>query len=165
MRRLALVVFLLCSLTFGSARRTGSHPPKYHSSKTKASKTKTAHVRGYSRKDGTYVAPYDRSPSGTTPDIVGQSYRKNHLAEGFSAHPSVARDAHGKIKRSRAAKDAFERQSPCPANRKTSGRCPGYVVDHVKPLECGGADAPSNMQWQTVTDGKAKDKTERYCLK
>jgi len=44
-----------------------------------------------------------------------------------------------------------------------SGRCPGYVVDHVKPLECGGADAPSNMQWQTVADGKAKDKTEGRC--
>jgi hypothetical protein len=37
----------------------------------------------------------------------------------------------------------------------------GYVVDHVKPLECGGADAPSNMQWQTVAAGKAKDKTRR----
>jgi hypothetical protein len=37
----------------------------------------------------------------------------------------------------------------------------GYVIDHVKPLACGGADAPSNMQWQTVAEGKAKDKTER----
>jgi hypothetical protein len=23
---------------------------------------------------------------------------------------------------------------------------PGYVIDHVKPLECGGADLPGNMQ-------------------
>jgi hypothetical protein len=22
-----------------------------------------------------------------------------------------------------------------------------YVVDHVIPLECGGPDTPSNMQW------------------
>jgi hypothetical protein len=29
--------------------------------------------------------------------------------------------------------------------------------------QCGGADAPSNMQWQTVADAKAKDKTERAC--
>ena len=35
----------------------------------------------------------------------------------------------------------FERQHPCPSTRRTSGRCPGYVVDHVRPLECGGADA------------------------
>ena len=40
---------------------------------------------------------------------------------------------------------------------------PGYVIDHVKPLECGGADDPANMQWQTIADGKAKDKTERSC--
>jgi hypothetical protein len=42
-------------------------------------------------------------------------------------------------------------------------RCPGYVIDHVKPRECGGADAPRNMQGQTVAAGKAKDKTEGRC--
>jgi hypothetical protein len=35
------------------------------------------------------------------------------------------------------------------------------VIDHVKPLACGGADAPSNMQWQTAAAGKAKDAWER----
>ena len=38
---------------------------------------------------------------------------------------------------------------------------PGHVVDHVVPLACGGADDPSNMQWQTVEESKAKDKVER----
>lgn len=38
---------------------------------------------------------------------------------------------------------------------------PGHVVDHIKPLACGGADDPSNMQWQTIAEGKAKDKVER----
>jgi hypothetical protein len=37
------------------------------------------------------------------------------------------------------------------------------VTEHKNPLECGGADTPSNMQWQTVADAKAKDKTERSC--
>jgi hypothetical protein len=68
-----------------------------------------------------------------------------------------------RIKRSTAAKDSFKRQQTCPSTGKSSGACPGYVIDHVNPLECGGADAPSNMQWQTIADGKAKDKTERYC--
>ena len=36
---------------------------------------------------------------------------------------------------------------------------PGYVVDHVIPLKRGGADAPWNMQWQTIAEGKAKDAT------
>jgi hypothetical protein len=38
---------------------------------------------------------------------------------------------------------------------------PGYVIDHVVPLACGGADAPSNMQWQTTAAAAAKDKVER----
>ena len=38
---------------------------------------------------------------------------------------------------------------------------PGYVIDHIVPLACRGADAPSNMQWQTVEAAKLKDKTER----
>jgi hypothetical protein len=35
------------------------------------------------------------------------------------------------------------------------------VIDHVNPLACGGADAPSNMQWETAAEAKAKDRTER----
>jgi hypothetical protein len=72
----------------------------------------------------------------------------------------VQRDSHGKIKRSQAAKDAFKRSHPCPSTGKSSGACPGYVIDHVKPLKRGGADAPSNMQWQTAADAKAKDRWE-----
>jgi hypothetical protein len=40
------------------------------------------------------------------------------------------------------------------------GACPGFVVDHIKPLKRGGADAPGNMQWQTTAAAKAKDKIE-----
>ncbi len=29
---------------------------------------------------------------------------------------------------------AFVREHPCPATGRTSGACPGYVVDHVRPL-------------------------------
>jgi hypothetical protein len=33
-------------------------------------------------------------------------------------------------------------------------------VDHRVPLKRGGSDSPSNMQWQTTRDAKAKDKFE-----
>ena len=71
------------------------------------------------------------------------------------------RDARGKIKRSRAAANAFKRASGFPKGRK------GYVIDHVIPLACaasaeeqGGLDAPPNMQWQSTAVAKAKDRWE-----
>jgi len=65
------------------------------------------------------------------------------------------RDSRGRITRSQEAKDNFMRQTGHPHG------WPGHVVDHVTPLACGGVDAPSNMQWQTVEAAKAKDKVER----
>jgi hypothetical protein len=35
------------------------------------------------------------------------------------------------------------------------------VVDHKVALECGGLDVPSNMQWQTVAEARARDRAER----
>ena len=72
-----------------------------------------------------------------------------------ASRASVPRTARSKIQRSDAARHAFARQTGYPHGR------PGYVIDHVVPLACGGADAPSNMQWQTIAAGKAKDRTER----
>jgi hypothetical protein len=43
---------------------------------------------------------------------------------------------------------------------KTIRAYPGYVVDHIVPLKRGGADAPSNMQWQSIADAKAKNRVE-----
>ena len=66
-----------------------------------------------------------------------------------------------RIKRSQSAKVEFKREHHCPRSGASKGPCNGYVIDHVKPLACGGADRPRNMQWQTVSAGKAKDKWER----
>ena len=70
-------------------------------------------------------------------------------------------NANGKMKIGRDAKEQFDRHNPCPYTGKTSGACPGYLVDLRKALAEGGADEPSNMEWQTVADAKAKDKWER----
>jgi hypothetical protein len=177
-----LFALVLAPPVFAQHHSSGSHShsssSKSKSTKSKGTKSKskssggTVHVQGYYRKDGTYVHEYDRSAPDTansshtstpTPRTTIHAYRKNYVAQGFTPHSSVTRDSHGKIKRSKAAKDAFKREHPCPSTGSATGACRGYVVDHVNPLECGGADAPSNMQWQTVAAGKAKDKTERAC--
>jgi hypothetical protein len=71
--------------------------------------------------------------------------------------------AQAEIYRSRAVRADFQRHNPCPANGNRRGPCPGYVVDHIRALACGGADATENLQWQTVEEGKAKDRWELNC--
>ena len=63
--------------------------------------------------------------------------------------------------RSREVTREFQREHPCPSTGLTSGACPGYRKDHVMPLACGGPDAVSNMQWQTIRDARIKDRSER----
>lgn len=99
----------------------------------------------------------------TDPGFARSSRSSGSRSYHSRAARGVPRDKHGHIKRSATAKRAFEREHPCPSTGKTSGRCPGYVIDHVMPLQCGGADAPFNMQWQTTGAAKTKDKTEAGC--
>jgi hypothetical protein len=82
------------------------------------------------------------------------SHGRAHKVEG------VARDAKGHIARSPKARGDFQRSHPCPSTGRSSGACPGYVIDHVQPLKRGGADSPGNMQWQRVAQARAKDRTE-----
>jgi hypothetical protein len=83
-----------------------------------------------------------------------------HTRTASSRCTTCERDANGRIKRNPAARREFQRQHPCPATGRTVGACTGYVVDHVVPLKRGGADEPSNRQWQTTADAKAKDRIE-----
>ncbi len=84
---------------------------------------------------------------------------------GYDSHgrpraEGVPRDSRGRIARASQLKTEFKKGSPCPATGRSSGGCPGYVIDHVVPLKRGGADKPSNMQWQTKAEAKAKDRYE-----
>jgi hypothetical protein len=70
------------------------------------------------------------------------------------ATDALARDPHQVV--------LFKRTHICPSTYQYSQRCPGYVVDHVIALDCGGADNyKTNMAYQTIAAGKAKDKIER----
>ena len=112
-------------------------------------------------------------PAWPTPDAFARGSGSSHSSGSHSsgqhsytgrshtkADPGVQRDSHGRIKRSPAAKDHFKKTNPCSSTGKSSGACPGYVIDHVVPLKRGGKDAFENMQWQTKEAAKLKDRTE-----
>ncbi len=71
-----------------------------------------------------------------------------------------AKNKSSETKRSSTARYQFMKKNPCPSTGKTKGACPGYVIDHIVPLKRGGADHPSNMQWQTKEEAKQKDRWE-----
>jgi 5-methylcytosine-specific restriction endonuclease McrA len=88
----------------------------------------------------------------------------------YASPSQIPRSADGSILRSGAARTAFVRMHPCPSTGLTRGTCPGWQVDHVIPLACGGCDSPSNMQWlptsiKSAARPDAKDRWERavYC--
>jgi len=143
-RAVALVVLMVVTAAPAAAQRTSHHrsgsavrtyrPPKvksYHAPKVRAYRPPKAR---------TYPAP----KIGTSRSRAPRAY----YAPGASG-------ADGRVRRNEAARREFMRASGYPKGR------PGYVVDHVVPLACGGADAPSNMQWQTTAEAKAKDRIER----
>ena len=65
------------------------------------------------------------------------------------------------VARSRAQKRLFAATHLCPSSHRYGLPCPGNVIDHIDPLACGGPDLASNMQYQTLAEGLAKDKVER----
>ena len=144
-----------------AAQKTGS--PTSSSSKTASSKStkstsgKTVHVKEYKRKDGTVVKAHDRAVPGTT----AKATPSIKVASGKARIPKKStvaqRNANGRIARSATAKKTFMTKTGYAKGRT------GYVVDHIVPLECGGADIPSNMQWQPIQEAKIKDRTERNC--
>ncbi len=134
------------SVSFARGHSSGSHSSP--SSRSYSSHRAGSHVsssRSYSSHRSGSHSTIHHSTSG--------SHRSTYST-------TAIRERHGKIKRSQHAKAEFRHSHPCPATGKTSGRCPGYVIDHVKALKHGGADSPSNMQWQTTSEAKGKDKWE-----
>jgi hypothetical protein len=63
--------------------------------------------------------------------------------------------------RSSTVRRQFQRLHPCPATGSTRGPCPGYVVDHLVALRCGGRDAVENMRWEPGGWPRPNAKTAR----
>lgn len=148
--RIVVLLFLAASLALSSpvmaSGHSGRHTGGSHSrgSHTSGSHSGRSHV---SRSHSRHASHRHRASSHTRHHNRNYSY-------------GLRRDSHGRIIRSQQAKNDFKRQHPCPSTGKSRGACPGYVIDHVQALKHGGADAASNMQWQTKEAAKQKDKWE-----
>jgi hypothetical protein len=144
---LALATVVACTAPGVFARSSpGSHSSTHSASSSHSSRS---HSATGSQSSGSHSETKSHSSS-------------THSGTGSQSKtaPGVHRDSHGKIARDPRQTNAFKKQHPCPSTGKTSGSCPGYVIDHIKPLKRGGADSPSNMQWQTEGAAKQKDKVE-----
>ena len=150
---LTLIVLLLCATTFAPIPVEAKGGKHKTTSSSHRAQSKASHKKS--------TSPRVRSSSGhRSHSSVTQRKSSKPRVSSSSGHrksytTGVQRDSHGKIKRSESAKKAFMKQTGYPHGRQ------GYVIDHKIPLANGGKDDPSNMQWQTKAEAKAKDKWER----
>jgi hypothetical protein len=157
---LAVGVSLCLALSGAYGRSSGGHSSSHSSTTGRSSSHRSSSGGGHYRS-------YSHSYSGSSSRASGAYHRSSaahyHARSSFgsSSHfhapraaSGAARDSHGRIARSSNARHSFMAQTGYPHGR------PGYVVDHVVPLKRGGTDNPSNMQWQTKEEAKAKDRWE-----
>jgi len=162
-----LIIFFIALLfsfaSVASAKGSKGYSSYYSGSSYSHSSSGTSHSYSTSGTSSSHTSYHSGSGSHNTASFHNSSTA--HSTDASTPHKSTRcstcpRDSNGHIKRSPQAKSAFMKSHPCPSTGKTSGPCPGYVVDHIKPLKKGGADSPGNMQWQTKEAAKAKDKRE-----
>jgi len=151
MKKMLILAAMILAMAFATGAKGGGHGRAASRTRSYTPRTRsyTPRTRSYTPRIRTYT-PRTRSYTPRTSRTRTRSYTPRSNTRISTTHSE---------KRSEAEKDAFLRETGFPHGR------PGYVVDHRVPLACGGADAPSNMQWQTVEAAKLKDKTERIGCK
>src|SRR6266850_2386322 len=146
------------------AQKGHTSHPKTSSSKSSSSKSssssKPVHVKEYKLKHGTVVRAHGRSAPGTKPPKTStpktpRVQNAAKLTNGTTSEPSPAAinelefGSFTICRRSRfsSTNQAKRRRTKAfhDTDRMSEGT-EGLVVDHIVPLECGGADAPSNTQ-------------------
>lgn len=80
--------------------------------------------------------------------------------------------AEGAQKRDPKVRAAYQRLVPCPVPEVRirpgtaggrRGACPGFEIDHMQALVCGGGDVLENLQWLSVELHRLKTKEDLKC--
>ena len=107
------------------------------------------------------------SPADATGGRLNRWGCHNSRTEGYHCHrhqevkktvskPAKKAKKQQKPRRSKSIRKTFTETMACPATGTYIESCPGYEVDHVIPLACGGKDSVSNMQWLTKEANRKK---------
>jgi hypothetical protein len=166
------ITILICSLFLISfnilfaqhLKKDGTPDRRYKENKSNYSTSPSSYSASSSISDYNYNSTNHLKKDGT-PDKRYKENKTVSFSDKTNSTPApkfstnlkysfVPRDSKGRIKRSYVAIYEFKKETGYPHGR------PGYVIDHVIPLKRGGCDCPSNMQWQTKAEAKAKDKIE-----
>jgi hypothetical protein len=142
----------------GSGTRSGTHTPRSSTGRSESrssERSESSSIRSAERISEPRTSTERSTVAAPRSDATVTHY--SHVPTGtawLSKYTAAGNPVH-RYHRSFEAKKQFWEMTGHPHG------WPGHVVDHVNPLACGGADAPSNMQWQTIAEAKAKDKVER----
>lgn len=82
----------------------------------------------------------------------------------YRATGQVHRNPNGSTQRSQQVLVAFRKAYLCPSTKQSTGACPGWAIDHVIPLACGGVDAVYNLQWlpDQIKSGRGKYSKDHF---
>jgi hypothetical protein len=116
------------------------------------------HVKKDTKQDDPFVKvehePTKPARRAAQPPKATQNTQKKKETRDSSTAVEAPRGLSPRAERSAAARQAFERQTGY-----ANGR-PGYLVEHIVPLSCGGTDTPGNMQWLTLAEARRKNKLD-----
>src|SRR5260370_6580338 len=141
------VLLSVGSLSFGQRGSRGGRSSHSSTKAPRAPKIKTVKAPKAPKEPKIKIAKVPKAPKAPKEPKVAKVPKTK--TERSDKCEFCARDKNGKIKRSKEATRAFQRQSPCPSTGKTSGKCSGYVTDHKIPLANGAADHPPYQLWQS----------------
>ena len=150
-----VLVHLRTVLRDARAVATEERAPKRANSLFKKNATIAVHGQGdsYYRQHFLALAPAVFS-KGSPARVAHVSIRSHKISAPSTKCAACARDAKGRIARSKVAVQAFKKAIPVPEPAR------GWLSTIPFCSKRGGADDPSNMQWQTAAEAKAKDKIE-----
>ena len=162
MKAFKIIVLIACCLLLTNANPAFS---KRHL----VGGTGSSHKGGHYVNDGGGSSSSSSTGSSSSSGSSGSSYNSSHHRNYSTTHhikslhysqstinSGVARDSHGRIKRSESAKEEFLRE------HGLSKVPDGFEVDHITPLYAGGSDTPGNMQLLSKAQHHAKTKSDYH---